>query len=109
MVVCGDPQYADDQKDTLLNPVLIGEVLSPSTRDYERGMKAEHYRRLPSLNEYLIVAQQRPYVEQWTRQPENRWLVTEFFNSTEIIQLESFGCTLPLAEIYHQIDFTAGS
>src|SRR5205809_2192753 len=68
MVVCGKPQYADYRKDTLLNPIVIIEVLSDSTRDYDRGRKFQHYRALPSLQEYLTVAQDTPHIEHWTRQ-----------------------------------------
>lgn len=109
MVACGDLQFADDQKDTLLNPALIIEVLSDATRDYDRGQKFEHYRTLPSVLEYVTVAQDRPHIEHWTRQPENRWLLVEYSDISQSIQLASVGCTLPLARIYKKIEFTPGS
>jgi Uma2 family endonuclease len=62
----------------VLNPVVIVEVLSKSTQDYDRGQKFEHYRTLPSLVDYLTVAQDRPHIEHWSRQSEDRWLLTEF-------------------------------
>jgi Uma2 family endonuclease len=77
MVICSEVQCADDQEDTLLNPNLIVEVLSDSTRDYDRGRKFQHYRTLPSLREYLTIDQDAPHVERYTRQPEDRWLLTE--------------------------------
>jgi Uma2 family endonuclease len=107
MVVCGEPQYAEDQKDTLLNPVLIVEVLSNATRDYDRGRKFQHYRKLPSLVEYLMIEQDEPHVEHWTRQPDNHWDFVEFDGLTQSLQLTSIGCTLPLTEIYDKIDFPA--
>jgi len=105
MVVCGNAQFADDQKDTVLNPVLIVEVLSESTRSDDRGWKFQHYRRLPSLTEYLTVAQDEPHVEHWTRQRENQWQFVEFDDLAQSIQLISIGCILPLAEIYDKIEW----
>jgi Uma2 family endonuclease len=107
MVVCGAPQFADDQKDTVLNPVLIVEVLSESTRDYDRGRKFQHYRTLPSLLEYLTISQDEPHIEHWTR-GENRWQLGEFDDLAQSIQLTSIGCVLPLAEIYDKIECGGG-
>jgi Uma2 family endonuclease len=107
MVVCGDARYADDQKDTVLNPVLIVEVLSESTRDYDRGRKFQHYRALSSLAEYLTVAQDAPHIEHCTRQPEGRWLLAEYSDPAQSIQLASIGCALSLAEVYDKIEWSA--
>jgi Uma2 family endonuclease len=103
MVVCDPAQYADDQRDTLLNPVVIIEVLSASTRDYDRGQKFPHYRALDSLQEYLAVAQDTAHVEQWTRQPENHWLLSEYSDLTQNIALKSIDCVLRLSEIYDKV------
>ena len=105
MVVCGDPQFADDRKDTLLNPVVIVEVLSPSTRDYDRGQKFQFYRSVPSLAEYVAVAQDTPHVELYTRQTDHRWLLTEFEDLGQSVELSSIGCVLPLSEVYDKIDW----
>jgi Uma2 family endonuclease len=105
MVACGDVQFADDHKDTLLNPSLIVEVLSDSTRDYDRGQKFEEYRTLSSLAEYLTVGQHTPHVERYRRQPDNDWLLTEFRDLTHTVELTSIGCVLPLSEIYDRITF----
>jgi Uma2 family endonuclease len=107
LVVCGEPQLADDRKDTLLNPTVIVEVLSESTRDYDRGRKFQHYRTLSSLAEYLTVERDEPHVEHWTRQPESRWLLAEFADLGQSIRLASIDCILPLAEIYDKIDWSA--
>ena len=64
-VVCGEPQFEDAEVDTLLNPKVLVEVLSPSTADYDRGGKFTHYRRLPSLQEYVLISQDRPLVEHY--------------------------------------------
>jgi len=107
MVVCGGVQFADDRKDTVLNPVLIVEVLSDSTRDYDRGRKFQHYRALPSLLEYLTVEQDAPHVERWTRQPEDHWLLTEFNDLSQSVQLTSVGCVLALTEVYDKVVWAA--
>ncbi len=106
MVACGEIQFADDQKDTLLNPVLLIEVLSESTRDYDRGRKFQYYRTLPSLVEYLTVAQDEPHVEHYTRQQQDRWLLAEFSSPNQTIPLASIPCVLPVAEIYDKIDWS---
>jgi len=105
MVVCGEAQFADDQKDTVMNPVLIIEVLSESTRDYDRGQKFQHYRTLPSLIEYLTVARDVPHIEHWIRQPENRWLLAEFSGLNQSLHLASIGCVLPSSEVYEKIEW----
>jgi Uma2 family endonuclease len=105
MVVCNDVQFADDQKDTVLNPVVLVEVLSESTSDYDRGRKFEYYRTLPSLKEYLTVAQDRPHIEHWTRQQEDSGSLVEFNNLSQTIRLASIDCVLPLREIYDKVDW----
>ena len=77
VVVCGQAQFDDSQRDTLLNPILIVEVLSDSTEAYDRGRKFEHYRKLESLMEYVLIAQHRPHVESYRRQLDQRWVLTE--------------------------------
>ena len=107
MVVCGEPQFAGDQKDTVLNPNLIVEVLSDSTRDYDRGEKFQHYRTLSSLREYLTIAQDAPHIERWTRQPEDHWLLTEFSDLSQSVQLTSVDCVLSLTEVYDKVKWAA--
>jgi Uma2 family endonuclease len=107
VVVCGQPQFADDQKDTLLNPTLIIEVLSASTKDYDRGGKFEHYRSLVSLQEYVLIDQEKYHVEHFMRQPDSRWLLAETNNLEDAIQLLSISCRLALAEIYDKVDLAA--
>jgi len=107
MVVCGEPQFAGDQKDTVLNPNLIVEVLSDSTRDYDRGEKFQHYRTLSSLREYLTIAQDAPHIERWTRQPEDHWLLTEFSDLSQSVQLTSVDCDLSLTEVYDKVVWAA--
>jgi Uma2 family endonuclease len=107
MVTCGEPQFADDQSDTLLNPVLIIEVLSASTQAYDRGKKFEQYRTLPSLREYLLVAQDAPRIEQFTPQPDGHWLCAETSGMDASIGLASIDCVLSLAKIYNRVNWPA--
>jgi Uma2 family endonuclease len=104
LVVGGGAQLEDDHRDTLLNPTVIGEVLSPSTEAYDRGDKFAQYRRLCSLREYLLISQDRCRVEQYVRAGEE-WVLTEFTGPDARVPLESIGCALPLAEVYEQVEF----
>lgn len=98
VVSCGQPAFQDAENDTLLNPTFIAEILSPSTESYDRGRKFAHYRRLPSLQEYALIAQDRPFVELWRRQKDD-WAKTECRGCEETVRLESIGCEIPLAEL----------
>ena len=104
VVVCDEPRFEDDVFDTLLNPILLVEVLSPSTKAYDRGEKFAHYRQLPSLQEYLLVAQEEACVEHYRRQ-EKQWIFTEFQDIEESLPLTSIQCELFLQEIYERVTF----
>ena len=104
VVVCEEPRFEDDVFDTLLNPIILVEVLSPSTEAYDRGEKFIHYRQLPSLQEYILVAQDKICVERFSRQ-ENNWILTDFQNLEELLPLISVQCELPLREIYDRVTF----
>ena len=104
-VVCGEPEFEDAEVDTLLNPKVLVEVLSPSTADYDRGGKFTHYRRLPSLQEYVLISQDRPLVEHYVRQGQDEWLLTEQSSLQDTLILPSIQCQLPLSEIYLKVQF----
>jgi len=104
VVVCGDRQFLDNRRDTLLNPTLLVEVLSPSTEAYDRGRKFEHYRSLPSLKEYLLVASDRKHLDLHTRQPDNHWLSTYAAQPEETVELISVGCRLVLRDVYDGVE-----
>ncbi len=104
-VVCGEPHFEDEVHDTLQNPTVLFEVLSKSTELYDRGIKSASYRRIPSLKEYVLIAQDRPQVERYVRQPDGSWLLREASELTESITLESVGVVLSLAEIYRPVTF----
>ncbi|MHB8575496.1 MAG: Uma2 family endonuclease [Dehalococcoidia bacterium] len=108
-VVCGEPhfEHADDD-DTLLNPTLIVEVLSPSTEAYDRGDKFADYRRLPSLHEYVLIAQDRPSIEHYLRQGE-QWLLTAVTDLDAAVSLPTIGCVLQLRDVYRRVRFDAAA
>jgi Uma2 family endonuclease len=104
VAVCGEPQFLDSELDTLLNPSVIIEVLSPSTEADDRGNKFAHYRRLESLQEYVLVAQDRVRVERFTRQGDE-WLLTELSRLEDTLRLASIGCEMAVREIYAKVAF----
>ncbi|PYS48572.1 MAG: hypothetical protein DMF68_12705 [Acidobacteria bacterium] len=104
VVVCDEPLFDDKQKDTLLNPTVLFEVLSKSMASYDRGEKFAHYRKLDSLTEYLVIAQDKYHVEHYTRQSGNRWLLSETDDVQKTIHLSSIECDLALADIYDKVE-----
>lgn len=107
MIVCGDPITIDKHQDTIVNPVAIVEVLSDSTKNYDRGQKFQYYRTLPSLREYVTVAQDEIHVERHIRGNAGQWILTEFGKLEDVLELQCVNVKLPLAEIYRRIDFTS--
>jgi Uma2 family endonuclease len=101
VALCGERKFDDSKLDTLLNPALIVEVLSPSTEAYDRGTKLPRYKYIPSLSDCLLVAQDRVHVEHYQRQG-NIWRLMELDEPTQAIELPSIGCRLTLAEVYEQ-------
>jgi Uma2 family endonuclease len=104
-VCCGGPQLLDGHNDTLVNPVLIVEVLSPSTEAYDRGDKFKHYKSIDSLREYLLIASESVAVELRTRQADGRWILTFGDRLEDIVELQSIGCRLALSDLYEKIEF----
>ena len=102
-VVCGRTELADENQDTLLNLVLIIEILFRATSRYDHGEKFSHYRRIPTLAEYLLIAQTRCAVEHYLRQPDGKWLLTEYNDLADVIELPSIGCRLALSDVYEQV------
>ncbi|MEM6528321.1 MAG: Uma2 family endonuclease [Chloroflexota bacterium] len=108
IVVCGDPQFADDQFDTLLNPTLIIEILSPSTERYDRGRKFAYYREIDTFREYVLIAQDEPRIQRYLRHEDGeQWLFTEAAGLDATLVLTSIDCTLALSDVYDRIDFDA--
>ena len=105
-VVCGKPKFEDDHRDTLLNPTIIIEVLSPSTETYDRTDKFKHYRTLEALQEYVLINLTRPWIENYVRQEGSRfWTFSDAEGVEAQIELTSVGCQLLLAEVYDKVGF----
>jgi Uma2 family endonuclease len=104
-VVCGEQEFTKDNPPSLLNPTLIIEVLSPSTAEYDRAGKSFEYRKLTSLQEYILIAQHEPRVEHYVRQPNEKWSLTDITGLEAAIGLKSIPCTLALADIYSRVSF----
>lgn len=104
VVFCGEPQLLDSHMDTLLNPKVLVEVLSPSTEAYDRGRKFEHYQSIESLQEYMLLAFDRIHVDLYTRQTDGRWLLTSVSREEDSISLQSLGCVLKMGELYRDFD-----
>jgi Uma2 family endonuclease len=102
--VCGEPRFEDTHIDTLLNPLIIIEVLSESTEAYDRGEKFAHYRRLDTLREYVLVAQEKIRVEHYLREGE-QWILSEISDADSTLHLASVDCHVALAAIYEKVEF----
>ncbi|MGD9561720.1 MAG: Uma2 family endonuclease [Pyrinomonadaceae bacterium] len=107
IVVCGEPQFLDDEFDTLLNPVLIFEILSESTESYDRGRKFKNYRSIDSLKEYVLISQTSPSIEKYTKHGDGFWMLSEASGIDSNITFESIDCTLSLTDIYDKVSFDA--
>ncbi len=104
VVACQSECFEDEQRDVLLNPVVILEILSNSTEAYDRGKKFLHYQLLGSLVDYLLVSQDTPRIEIFSRCHDQTWLYAEFHGLDAVVNLESIGCQLRLGEIYHKVN-----
>jgi Uma2 family endonuclease len=107
-VVCGEARFADDQRDVLLNPTLIVEVLSPATEAFDRGVKFQRYRELNSLREYILIAQDRPFIERFVRLDDGTWRLSEASGPGATVDLTAIACQLALADVYEQVTFDSG-
>lgn len=104
-VVSGQVKFVDSQVDILLNPVLLVEVLSPSTERRDRGFKWNRYRAIETLQEYVLVSQSEPQVEIFRREKDGTWRWSGFGGLEATCRFESVGCSIPLAEIYRDVTF----
>lgn len=105
IVVYGERRFDDTNGDTLVNPTVIVEVLSPKTEAYDRGEKFAHFQRLESLVDYVLVAQNRPRVEHFVRQGNQQWLLSVADRLEAVVEIASIGCSLSLADIYENVEF----
>jgi Uma2 family endonuclease len=105
VVTCGPDRLLDNRRDTIVDATLIVEVLSPSTKSYDRGEKFLFYRALPSFTEYLLIAQDTILAEHYLRQPDGAWLLREFKSPADEIELASIACRLKMESLYERVEF----
>ena len=109
LIFCGIPVYDEDDPYSLLNPVAIIKVLSPSTEKYDRGAKFRNYQQIPSLTEYILVAQDEPVCERFTRLGDGSWAFVSFVGLDAEIAFTSVPAKISLAEIYDGVSFAEAS
>ncbi len=104
-VSCGTPEFTDDDRRILLNPHIVIEVLSPSTEAFDRGGKFQFYRNIPSIQHYLLISQDTPRIEGFSRQSSGLWTFKDTNGLNSTFEIETFNFTLNLRDIYEQIIF----
>jgi len=105
-IACGERVFLDKNRDTLLNPIVIIEVLSESTEAYDRGKKFEHYQYIDTFSEYVLVAQDHCRVEHYLRQQDGAWRYSAYNTKEDALRLAAVSCELRLEDIYHKVDFS---
>lgn len=105
VVICGDTQFYPDRDDTITNPLLIVEVLSNSTKNYDRGDKFQFYRTLPSFKEYVLVDQYDYHVENFYIGSEGQWMLKEYNDKENSLKLFNVEFQMHLQDIYHGVTF----
>ena len=105
MVVKTPLEYQEGRTDTLVNPVMIAEVLSKSTKGYDRDEKFAAYRTIPTLQEYILIDQYTMHIEQYFKTDNNQWIFSEFTDGNINLNLASISCQMTLSDIYDKVDF----
>ncbi|MBY0513178.1 MAG: Uma2 family endonuclease [Gemmataceae bacterium] len=105
VALCGEPKFLDDRRDVLLNPVVVVEVLSPSTEKYDRRVKLRHYQRIPTLTDVVLMSQDEPFCERLTRQDNGTWVAAHLTELTEELTFGGIPARVPLAAIYAGLTF----
>mgnify|MGYP001570243565 CR=1 FL=1 len=104
MVICGKIQFVERRKDTVTNPLVIVEVLSESTRDYDRGAKFNFYKQIPSLQEYVMIESESARVECY-RRAGDKWTIETYDNLNNVARFESLACEIPVKRIYNKVSW----
>jgi Uma2 family endonuclease len=105
-VLCGRPEFYRNRTDTIVNPTVIVEVLSPSTQNYDRGDKFQFYRSLPTLRDYLLIHQASIHIEHHTKMADGRWVLNENQDREGDITIQSLNLELPISRIYERVDWS---
>ncbi|MEG4213217.1 Uma2 family endonuclease [Microcoleus sp. S13_B4] len=105
IVIQGEPVYQGSNKTIVTNPLLIVEILSNSTKDYDRGGKFLAYRSIPEFREYILIDQYSYHIEQFAKNSNGKWVLTEYDSDESVLTLESVEFQMPMREIYERINF----
>ena len=104
-IFCEELKLYKNRNDTALNPTIIIEVLSKSTQEYDRGTKFNLYRQISSLKEYIMISSTEFLIEKYTRQSDNMWLFTTYYNADDFFIIESIGLTVKVKDLYRNVNF----
>ena len=107
MVIPGKPEYFNNRKDTVMNPQVIIEVLSKSTKAYDRSDKFKFYQTIPTFQEYVLIDQSQVYVEHYCKLANKRWSYSQYDEEDAALVFSSFQVEVPLADVYEKVDFEA--
>jgi Uma2 family endonuclease len=107
VVVCGELKLVEGRSDTIVNPVVIIEVLSESTRDYDRGTKFTAYRSIETLTDYLLVDQETVHIEYFSKESDGTWRLREYFSTEEVVEIKSILAMVPTKGIYERVALTS--
>ena len=106
-VVCGELEYSDEEEDTVSNPKIVVEVLSPTTKNYDLGPKLRLYWSIASLTDILLIEQKKVWIEYWFGAPGEEWSKRVLENLHDILRIESANCEIPVTELYAGVEFPA--
>ncbi len=104
-IIYGEPKFAGEEFDTLVNPVVIIEILSSSTEAYDRGAKFQHYREIDSLREYILISQNQARIEGYRKGEDGKWILTDVIGLDAEYKMVTVGCVLALSDVYENITF----
>jgi Uma2 family endonuclease len=106
MVIQGEPIYTGANTTTVMNPLLIAEVLSRSTSNYDQSDKFMYYRSIPEFKEYILINQYQYHVMQYVKTDDSKWIFTELQSESDILTLETINFQITLSDLYEQVNFT---
>jgi Uma2 family endonuclease len=109
MLVAGKLEFLEGRKDTITNAVMVSEVLSKSTANYDRGDKFKLFRTIPTLREYILIDQYEMHVEQFSKTDDNKWVLSEYDGADAVLRLSCVEFEMRLGDIYDRVDFESES
>ncbi|BAY47718.1 hypothetical protein SAMD00079811_53370 [Scytonema sp. HK-05] len=105
MVISGEPVLHENRTDTITNPLMIAEVLSKSTKNYDQGDKFDYYRSIPNFREYVLINQYKFHVQHFAKTPDGKWLLTDYESADSVLPLSAFEFQIQLSDIYEGVNF----